>query len=259
MSWSLARKVSTALFGILLSTMLMTALFGYYKFEDVLSSLVRSRYSFVVFTIKQKVEDSFNLGFALRNLRQVQETIEIEKSRDEQISAIQIYDAQGEVLFDTDRGSIGARVPTAWLEPLSGPANQPFGLTDEDALLVGLPLVNALGKVEGAVVLRYPVAYLQTELGRFLGHLAMEFVVILVGFGVIGVIAASLLLRGVRRRLESMQDALGQALTQGEPEKIDGAADELEVQFAEFCDRARHAVAHLDEASHEVERLDRLA
>lgn len=248
-----------ALLGILLSTMLMTGLFGYYKFEDVLSSLVSSRYSFVVFTIKQKIEDRLALGLALRNLRQTQELVELEKARDEQIQGIQIYDANREVLFDTDRGSIGSRVPAAWLEPLAASGGQPFSLSDEDTALVGLPLVNTLGKVEGAVVLRYPGAYLETEMGRLLHRLAVEFTLVLGGFGLVAIFAASVLLRGVRVRLEAMESTLNKTLRLGGEAVAGPGAQEFETRFAEFCGKAREAVEQIGEASDEVERLDRLA
>ncbi|MBC7951880.1 MAG: hypothetical protein H7Z12_08715 [Rhodospirillaceae bacterium] len=261
---SLARKVSMALFAILFATMLTTAGFGYYKFEDVLSSLVRSRYSFVVFTIKQKVEDSLNLGFALRQLRQVQEIIELEKARDDQIQGIDVYDANGEVLFDTDRGALGTRVPARWLETLNAPsagsgASQQFSLIDDDAVVVGLPLVNTLGKVEGAVVLRYPEAYLERELGNLLSRLAAEFLMVLGAFALVGILAAYVLLRVVGRRLGAMETTLAKVLEVGGEAVPNPDADEFELHFAEFCDKSREAVEQISDASAEVERLDRLA
>lgn len=264
MSWSLARKVSMALFAILLSSMLITAAFGYYKFEDVLSSLVRSRYSFVVFTIKQKVEDNLNLGFALRQLRKVQELIELEKAREDQILGIEIYDANGEVLFDTDRGTLGSRVPAEWLDPLKAAAAakepvQPFAMKDEDALLVGLPLANSLGKVEGAVVLRYPEAYVERELGKLLERLAAEFFVVVVGFGLLGVALAYVLLGQVGRRLGAMEAALEKTVALGGEAVPSGDADEFEHRFAEFCGKAREAIEQIGDANAEIEHLDRLA
>lgn len=261
MSWSLARKVSTALFAILLATMLTTAVFGYYKFEDVLSSLVRSRYSFVVFTIKQKVEDSLNLGFSLRQLRQVQEILELEKVRDDQVQGIDVYDFNGEVLFDTDRGALGSRVPARWLEPLTAPSvtGQPFSLIDEDSAVVGLPLVNSLGKVEGAVVLRYPQAYLEHELGNLLSRLAVEFLVVLAGFALIGILASYVLLSVVGRRLGAMETTLGKVLAVGGEAVPNSNADEFELRFAEFCVKGREAIEQIEDATAEVERLDRLA
>ncbi|NFV78859.1 hypothetical protein [Magnetospirillum aberrantis] len=257
MAWSLSRKVSVALLGILLSTMVMTGAFGYYKFQSVLSDQVNSRYSFVVFTIKRKIEDRLALGLALRALRQIQELAELEKARDSQILGIQIYDSNREVLFDTDRGTIGSRVPSTWLEPLSAQGTQPFSLTDEDSALVGLPLVNTLGKVEGAVVLRYPATYLEQELGRLLQRLAGEFAVVLLGSAVLSVIAASWLLRDVRQRLVAMENTLNQSVTKGAPAKP--GRDAFEGDFVRFCGKAREAVEQIGEASDEVERLDRLA
>lgn len=261
MSWSLARKVSAALVAILLFSMLTTALFGYYKYEDVMSSLVRSRYSFVIFTIKTKVEDSLNLGFALRQLRQVQETIELEKVRDEQVMGIEVYDSRGEVLFNTDRGGIGTTVPEKWLEGLSGPPNHPFSLLDDDAKIVGLPLVNNLGKVEGAVVLRYPTAYLERELGQLLGRLAIELIAVMAAFVVIATIAATLLLGTVRRKLGAMQASLDRALAEDAASAAVavGTSDDFESRFADFAAKTREAADHIRESTAEVERLDRLA
>ena len=259
MSWSLARKVSAALIAILASTMMVTALFGFFKFEDVVSSLVRSRYSFVAFTIKKKVEDSLNLGFALRQLRQVQDTIELEKARDEQIQGIEIYDARGEILFNSDRGRVGASVPDSWLEPLSAAASQPFALRDEDSHAVGLPLVNNLGKVEGAVVLLYPSGYVERELGGMLWRLAGEVSGLVGGFALLTVVVAGIALGPVRRRLTSMERAVTQALNDGEPAEFDGAAAEFNGQFGEFVAKTREAIEHIKVSTDEVERLDRLA
>lgn len=267
MSWSLSRKVSVALIAILASTMLLTALFGYYKFEDEVSSLVRSRYSFVTFTIKKRVEDSLNLGFALRQLRQVQDAIELEKTRDEQIVGIEIYDSRGEILFNSDRGRIGASVPDEWLLPLAEPSGQPFALMDEDSHAVGLPLVNNLGKVEGAVVLVYPAGYVERELGGALWGLAARMAAIVVLFAVLTFVVAGVALGPVRRRLAAMETALATALTNhaaadapdGAAPPPSGVAAEFDGHFGEFVAKAHEALEHIKLSTDEVERLDRLA
>jgi hypothetical protein len=261
MSWSLARKVSAALIAILMVTMVTTALFGYYKFEDVMSSLVRSRYSFVIFTIKKKVEDSLNLGFAIRQLRQVQDTIEVEKARDEQVLSIEVYDSRGEVLFSTDRGGIGATVPEKWLEMLGGSAATAFSLMDEDTNVVGLPLVNNLGKVEGAVVLRYPVAFMDRGLVEVLGQLVIELLVVMAVFGALGVAGTYFVLGQVRRKLGAMETTLTRVLAEGGEALPDrtGAGADFETRFAEFVGKTREAADHIRDSAQEVERLDRLA
>lgn len=261
MSWSLARKVSVALVAILLFTMATAAYLGSARFEDVLSSLVRSRTSFVAFTIKQKVEDRLNLGFALRQLRQVQDIIELEKVREDQILGIAVFDANGEVLFDTDRGSQGTRVPAPWLEPLAGAGREPgrtFALREDDVVVVGMPLVNTLGKVEGAVALRISALALDQEMGRLWRRLAPDFLGVLAGFTVFGVAASYLLLRWVGRRLGAMQDILAKVVAEGGEAVPGGDSDTFERRFAVFCGKSREAIEQMDEASAEVERADRL-
>jgi hypothetical protein len=256
--WSLARKVSLALLSILLFTMVVTAFFAYYKFESVYSSQVQSRYSFVVFTIKKRVEDNLNLGFALRQLRQVQEVIEREKSRDSQILAVEVYDYRGEVLFDTDRGAIGTRVSDSLAEAIRSGMPQSFSVEDEDNLIVGLPLVNNLGKVEGGVVLRYPTAYVEKGVSGLLTQLLKSIVIALVAASAVAVFGLYLLFGGVGRKLGSMERAMGEVLSVGGVAIPDKGGDSFEERFAEFVAKTRETIDHVKDATDEVGRLDRL-
>ncbi|MGE5504600.1 MAG: hypothetical protein ACM31L_09270 [Actinomycetota bacterium] len=258
-AWSLARKVSFALVAVLLFTVSVTAFFAYYKFESVYSGLVQSRYSFVVFTIKKKVEDSLNLGFALRQLRQIQDLLEREKVRDAQILAIEVYNADGEVLFDTDRGAIGMAVPRGWLEAVRGSPTQPFGEVEEDTLVVGLPLVNGLGKVEGGVVLRYPAAYLKHAVAGLVGDVARDATLAALASAVVAVAGLYWLFGSVTRKLAGMEHTLQAVLAEGGQAVPDPGSDEFEERFAEFVAKTREAVDHIRDATQEVERLDRLA
>lgn len=264
MSWSLTRKVSVALLAILFCTMALTAAFGYYKFESVMGGLVQSRYSFVTFTIKKKIEDSLALGFALRQVRQVQEVIEREKVGDIQILSIEVFDQRGEIVFNTDRGSIGSTVPEAWVEALHAAASQghEFSAAEEDSLIVGLPLVNTLGKVEGGIVLRYPAAYLERELGSLLSRMAVELVAVFAVFAVLAVIAIAMLFRSVTRRLDELHgplDALAMPAGMAAAPAQAGAEESFDGRFADFIVKTREAVDHITDATQEVERLDRLA
>lgn len=257
MVWTLPRKVSAALAALLFSSMVLTALFGFYKFEDVLSAQIGSRYSFVVFTIKKTVEDRMNLGLALRQLRQVQETVEREKIRDPNILGIQIYDTRGEVLFNSDRGGIGGTVPKEWVAALDGPPTQPFSARDEEALVVGLPLVNNLGKVEGAVVLTYPG--LLTDARGMLGKLAVEWLALFLAFAVIAVLGALIMFRDVGQRLRAMEKTLSTVPAKDDAaEPVTAAADPFEARFAEFVAKTRETADHLADATQDVERMDRL-
>lgn len=256
--WSLARKVSLALVSILLFTLLVTGLFAYYKFESVYSAQVQSRYSFVVFTIKKRVEDSLNLGFALRQLRQVQDMIEREKMRDPQILAVEVYDFKGEVLFDTDRGAIGSTVLSELSEAIRSGMPQSFSVTDEDNLIVGLPLVNNLGKVEGGVVLRYPAAYVENGISGLVSNLLKSIALTLVAGALAAMAGLYILFAKVDRKLDSMERAMAEVLSVGGQAVPENSSDSFEERFADFVAKTRETIDHVKDATDEVGRLDRL-
>lgn len=259
MAWSLARKVSAALLVTLMGTAAVSGGFATSKFESEVSSLVRSRYGVQVYAIKRNVEDRLALGLPLRSLRPVQEAIERQKVEDQHILGIEIYDTKGEILFDTDRGAIGTPVPPGWVRAAAAGGAGPFSDSDDDGRLVGLPLANNLGQVEGGVVLRYPAGYFEERFRPLLLRILRDAGVLLALFAVVAVAGAHLLFRPVIRKLAAMGATLdgdGGAVPP-EPEK-DGDED-FEAAFAVFTARTSEAVADMRESFHDVERLDRLA
>ncbi len=259
MAWSLARKVAITLLVILLGTMVVTAFFTTSKLSSVLSSLVQSRYGVQVYAIKRNVEDRLALGFPLRQLRPVQDAIEREKADDSHIQDIEIFDAKGEILFDTDRGAIGSVVPEGWRAVSDSNGGQPFAVEDDESRLVGLPLVNSLGQVEGGVVLRYPGAYLGGEMEPVMHRLLREAAVLLALFSLVAVIGAYALFRPVGRRLAAMETRLAQVIAAGGDAPLATEnGDSFEAGFVAFAGKTREVMDHVREASQDVERLDRL-
>jgi len=254
MPGSVARKVSAALLAILLGTMAAAGVFTYSKLESVSASLVRSRYAVQVLSIKRNVEDRLNLGFPLRQLRPIQDVVEREKAGDPEIVDIQIFDAHGEVVFDSDRGSVGTVVPSNWLNSLGN--GEDFAADDDR--VVGLPLINGFGQVEGGVVLHYPSASLERGMGPTAMRLLGKAAVLLAVFAPLAVLGSYLLLNKVARRLATMGTILGKVVAEGGEVVPDDGSDALETGFAAFATRIREATDRIRAASDDVERLDRL-
>ena len=176
----------------------------------------------------------------------------------DKILAVEVYDYRGEVLFDTDRGAIGSKVSLPLIEALSGNAAQAFGVTDEDALIVGLPLINNLGKIEGGVVLRYPSAYIEHGISGLLFQLSKGIALQLAVFSVLAVAGLYLLFGRVGRKLAAMQGTLDAVIAVGGRAEPGPGADPFEEYFAEFVTKSHEAVEHIRDATAEVGRLDRL-
>ena len=251
----LARKVAVTLLLILVCTVAITSFFTYSRLHSVLSSLVESRYGVQLYSVKNDVEARLGLGFPLRQLRVVQDSIDREKLNDPAILDIEVFDARGEILFDTDRGAIGTLVPAEWLKSAAA-GGALFSHPDDDARAVGLPLANSLGEVTGGVTLRYPAAYLDNELAPMIGDLARVGLLLLGAAALVAMLGSHVLFRPVARRLTAME-----AVLEAPPEEHFAALDadaSLEERFDAFAAKAREAMDHMREASEDVERLDRL-
>ena len=259
MAWPLARKVSAALLGILAGAVATTGFFTYSNLQSVTSALAESRYGVVVYAVKHNAEDQLALGFPLRQLRPVQDVIDRLKVDDSRIRGIEVFDASGTILFDTDRGAIGASVPPAWARAAAAAGNRPFALVDDEGRIVGLPLIDSLGSVDGGVVLRYPGAHLDDMLGASLGALVRQAGLVLAVFAALAVFGSYRLFGTVRRRLGAMESALAAALAAGEVPAPEDEPASFEEEFAGFAAKAHESIHDLEDAMQDVERLDRLA
>lgn len=263
MFWTLSHKVSVALLAILVCMMAATCSFAYWKLEDILSAMVRSRYSVVVDAIKVGIEDRNALGIPLYQQRMVQDQLERYKTDDAQITDIEVFNAEGDVLFNSDRGAIGSRVPEGWLRMVSSAATGvDADAGDDESQIVGVVIVGAFGQPTGGVVLRYPVTYLEDRMGVVINRLGVDVVELVAVFGVIAMIGAVILFRPIRRRLLAMEEGLNDVAKRQPheappmPDVQDGS---FEGCFHSFEWRTHDVVTHLNAAIEDVERLDRLA
>jgi hypothetical protein len=236
-AWPLARTLSLILVLVLTLTMSVAGFLAYDRFAGVYASLVQSRYGFVAFFIKKKVEDSLGSGVDLRQLVQIQEVIEGEKRRDPGILSIELTDAAGATAFTTGR--------------VSRPVD------DKDALVAAVPLVGAHGKAAGAIALRYARA--EAHMGGSAANLSLRAAVDWAVFALLALLAPFLLFRRVDRKLDAMERTLEAVMTQGGQAVADAGGDPVEVAFAEFVATSRQAVDEIIDATNEVARLDRLA
>ncbi|HEY0834705.1 MAG TPA: hypothetical protein VGE72_12425, partial [Azospirillum sp.] len=74
-----------------------------------------ARFQFLVQTIRSRVEANIHLGLMLSGLGATQDLLERSRVQDADILSIDVFDDQGNMLFSSDRGGIGDRVPADWL------------------------------------------------------------------------------------------------------------------------------------------------
>ncbi|HSV46278.1 MAG TPA: hypothetical protein VLJ58_10855, partial [Ramlibacter sp.] len=102
------RWLAILLAGLALAALLLLALQA-----QQLQSLRDARLSIALHDIEERLEADLALGFELHDSARAQALLEDALAHDRSLLAAEVFDAKGLSLFNTDRGSIGEKVPQA--------------------------------------------------------------------------------------------------------------------------------------------------
>ena len=239
-----------------------TCTFAYWKLDDILSRMAHSRYGMMVDAVKGGIEDRSAMGLPLFRQGDVQDRLDRYRSTDSRILEIAVFNADGEILFDSDHDALGLQVPKDWLRMVTDPSWSHDDLADDESRIVGAPITEAFGRPAGGVVLRYPISYLKGSFGPVFDGLAVDAALVAAVFGGIAVLGAGVLLTPFGVRLKAMGARMmdRMAYDDGEAPPVPDPLDAtFEGCFDGFEWQVWDAVGHLQAALDEVERLDRLA
>jgi hypothetical protein len=124
--------------------------------RDQVEDLRSERFRFSLLHVKSVLEAGLRLGNTTADLPGAEGLIQAVRDRQPDILSIDIYDAQGDVLFSTDPGGLGLKLPAAWSQAcLRTDGGNPWTDQDADGGVQCVGLVNAFGQAAGGVLLRH--------------------------------------------------------------------------------------------------------
>lgn len=199
---------------VLIGLGLMTFL-NYSKFERSFSLLLGSRFDAVLRDMKNTIETSLALGLPLNALRNTQPLIEREMRQDPLILSIEVFEANGNVVFATDRDFIGDLIADEWIKAWrSHDAAGAWRLREEDALVIGVSLTNSLDLEVGGIALRFSRDFHDSSLQAMLLELGGAVAIVLAATVLLSLLGASLLLRTADHSSAKLTDALNALIQQ---------------------------------------------
>src|SRR5215218_1387753 len=92
----------------------MAAFLNYFKYKSTIGNIVKSRVLVVGRGIENSVQASLQLGMQFSELQQLPQLMTREKSSDRLVRGIDVFDASGQLLYSTDPGRVGQKVPPNW-------------------------------------------------------------------------------------------------------------------------------------------------
>lgn len=258
----LALRLGLAVAALLLAALLAAALLLADLRDRAEAELRAARFTYTVATLKVSLETALGLGLSLPSLEGAQALIDDELARDPDLLSIDIFAADGRLLFTTDTVGIRSRVPERWHAALDQPL---WRVEDRGVEALGSGLENAFGVVVGGIALRHaaPTASVLSLAPDRLPAAALAglwaLATLLAGLGFV------LLLRRDEAALAALATATGpwrgSAVRSQGPDADRhagrGAALPVGPALAAFEDRCRMIEARLAAADAEIARLDR--
>lgn len=126
--------------------------------NDRVEALRSERFRFSLMDMKATLEAGLRLGNTTADLTGTPALVAQVRDRQPDILSIDVYDAQGDVLFSTDPSGRGLKLPPAWRPPCLNPETTGWMGFDADGGVQCVGLVNAFGQPAGGVLLRHRYA-----------------------------------------------------------------------------------------------------
>lgn len=122
---------------------------------DRVEALRSERFRFSLMDMKATLEAGLRLGNATADLAGTDALVAQVRDRQPDILSIDVYDAQGDVLFSTDPSGHGLKLPQAWRQHCLNTDDSGWAGPDVDGGVQCVGLVNAFGQAAGGVLLRH--------------------------------------------------------------------------------------------------------
>jgi len=250
-AYTLNRYLAIALL-LTLTLTLTAAVFAWLSALEQRGTILReSRFEFSLNNVKSSLELGLELGLPLHDLPGAQELIERNRMQEPVILSIDIFDANGHIVFTTETAGVGANLPQAWMAPCLSRERSNWSSQDDAGNVLCGSVMNGYDQVAGGVVLRYRLPNRASAFGVLGRYWAPALSALLVLAG-LGSLAGWLVLRHTERLLDRQTEAItghGAALD------IDTLAGPLAAGLTTL-ERLEHELAATDR---ETDRLDNLS
>ena len=227
--------------------MALTVLLNQAKFGDILRGLDDSRVSVVTLDTSRRLRQAVDLGLLLKDIAESRTIVESLVEEYPELQSVSIFDADGALIAHGGQALSDDRetAPDDWLTSNRGAGGEVWRLESAESFIVGAPVINNFGKLEGGVATRYGKARYTRIVGALSDELLEASVALFVAAGVLAVLGTAIALRrliATARRLTTEVDSLMDATADTTPDEPDLA------EFAAYSATVRETVAELEAA-----------
>ncbi|HET9651075.1 MAG TPA: hypothetical protein VFP36_02735 [Usitatibacter sp.] len=185
----------------------MAAFLNYFKYKSTISNIVKSRVLVVGRNIENSVQASLAIGMQFGELQQLTQLMQREKSSDRLVRGIDVFDTSGQVIYTTDRGRLGQKVPTPWITSAERSKSTEWSSDESEEYVAGISLKNAFDLTVGYLALRYSrdeVEHAASAAGR---EILLAALASFLGISIVAPLALIVVIRRFERDLRALEAA----------------------------------------------------
>jgi hypothetical protein len=218
--------IAVCLFAVGMGTYL-----NYNKLRTTIEQLARDQALITAASIEQGIETSLALGMDFAELPTLPGIMAHALASDRQITAIEIFDPRGRILYSTQASRLGASVPQSWLG-IASRGKDHWSIWDAAKPVAGITLRNRFKLPAGYLALHYDRGHAMTSVREAGRRLALAGAVAFI----IASLLVSLVLAAILRRFDAdmlaVGSSVGMAGAVAVPEAFVSAMDELNAAIA---------------------------
>jgi hypothetical protein len=195
--------VVVCLFAVSMATFL-----NYFKYRSTADRIVKGRLVVIGKSIENSIQSSLAVGLSFADLETLPGLMERERTTDELILGIKVFDVTGKPLYATDRLRAQRPVPTSWIEAARRAGDTDWHVDSGPESAVGISIKNNFGLTVGYLALRYSRDKIDAAAQNVGRELAFAALGIFLVSAVLASLALVIVMRRIDRDIRAVEDAL---------------------------------------------------
>jgi len=187
----------------------MAALLNYFKYRSTADRLITARLMVIGKGIENSIQASLALGLSFNELAALPGLIERERTADELIVEIKVFDPTGKPLYGTNAAGMTQAAPASWVAAARRAGNAPWSVIEGDnKSAVGVSINNNFGLIVGYVALNYSRTTIDRQAHVVAKDLALTALAIFAAAAALAALVLNLAMRGLERDMGRVEAAL---------------------------------------------------
>ncbi len=186
----------------------MAGLLNYFKYRSTANRIVTERLVVTGKAVENVVQVALDLGLQFDEITTLPATLDRERRTDNLIQGIDIFDAEGKMLYSTDPKRASSTVPAAWLAAAAKAHGEDWMVDDSTEPAAGMMMKTSFGVAVGQLALRYSNVGVESANGDVAKAVALDAALVFVIASALAALSMTWVMRHLARDVAEAEAAL---------------------------------------------------